>query len=75
MNISSGNRTRIVWPTAYTFILSTSPDISADTCRLLSVAPAVFTMNLEAVVRTSLSLNVKVDDRKCQVEWVMLERT
>jgi len=75
MTISSGNRTGIVWPIAYTFHVSTSPDTSVDLCKLHSVAPTVFTMKLQADIRTSLSLNLKVYDRKCQVHWGMLERT
>ena len=75
MTITSGNRTRIVWATAYTLSVSTTPDTSVDTCRLHYVAPAVFTMKLEAVIRTFLSFNLKVDGRKCQVQWGMLERT
>ena len=38
------------------------------------MAPTVFNMKLEAVIRTLLSLNLKVDGRKCQVQWGMLER-
>jgi hypothetical protein len=41
LTVCFGNRTRIVWHTACTFSVSTSPGISVGTCRLLSVAPTV----------------------------------